>query len=180
MRKVLLLWALFCLLALSACGTLPDSLKTNPVACRVIGTCGQKVNLSAYLQRLSGTTQVEKQKGGVSITIPSDSLFQPEADSVRISDTTDIDVLANAGKKYPQMKIEVDVYTDCAHSEEQDLALSELEAWLIKRALVDSGISPRRVSAQGWGESRPVASNATEDGRKANRRVTIMFEQRKS
>ena len=179
MRKVLLLWPLFCFLTLSACCTVVTNLKTNPVTCRLTGTCGPLVNLSADLRCLSGT-QVEKQKGGISITIPSDLLFQPDADRVKLSNMSDMDVLVNAGKKYPQMNIEVSVYTDSTHSEEQNLALSELEAWLIKRALVDSGISPHRVSAQGWGESRPVASNATADGRKANRRVRITFGQKKS
>lgn len=179
MRKALLLGALLCFLTLSACGTVATKLQDDPMICRIDRSGGHNFNLSAYLGRLGGT-RVEKQKGAISITIPSDSLFQPDAQSVKLSNTTDIGFLADAGKKCPHMNIEVEVYTDCTHTEEQDLALSELEAWLIKRALVGSGISPCRISAKGWGESRPIASNATADGRKSNRRVTIRFERKKS
>ncbi len=174
MKKGMHLWGLLCLLTLSGCGTMAAGLKTNPLACRPKGSQSQGFNLPDNLLSLSGA-QVERHKQGVSITLPSDLLFQPNADSVRLSNKTDIDYLANAGRKYPHVRIEVDVYTDCSHSEEQDLALSELEVWLIKRALVDSGVSADRISAQGWGESRPIATNATDDGRKANRRVTITF-----
>jgi outer membrane protein OmpA-like peptidoglycan-associated protein len=174
MRKGWLLLALFCVLTLSACGG--GGRIPNPMACRPKGAV--EAGLPAYLRRLG--PQVEKQKDGVSITIPSDSLFQPGVRHVELANKTDIDVLATAGKKYSHMHIAVDVYTDCKHTEEQNLALSTLEAWLIKQALVDSGIPAKRINAQGWGESKPVATNATEDGRKANRRVTITFEQTNS
>ncbi len=175
MRKVWLLWALICFLPLGGCGTVGTSPGTSPITCGVKGDRGTQCNLSTDLVRLLGA-QVTKQKGNVCITIPSDSLFQPDGDKVKISDRADMDALANAGKKYPHMNIKIKVYTDCAHSETRDLILTELEAWLIKRALVDRGIAASRISAQGWGEARPVASNATANGRKANRRVTITFE----
>lgn len=179
MRRGWFLLAIFCALSLSACATVGDNL----TACRPAGGAkGSKetvVDLPAYLRQLNGA-QVEKQKEGISITISSDSLFQPNADGVKLSNATCINFLANAGKKYPHTNIAVDVYTDCIHSEEQNLALTQLESCMIKRALEESGISAGRITAQGWGESKPVASNGTDDGRKANRRVTITFEPGKS
>jgi outer membrane protein OmpA-like peptidoglycan-associated protein len=76
-------------------------------------------------------------------------------------------------KKYPKTIISVDVHTDCVRSEEENLALSELQAWTLKKALVDRGVAASRITARGWGESKPAASNATEEGRQANRRITI-------
>ncbi|MDR3566586.1 MAG: OmpA family protein [Syntrophobacteraceae bacterium] len=178
MRRGWLLWALFCALILSGCGGVTGGLVTNPMACRP-KPARPEATLPTYLLRL-GATHVEKQKGDVSITLSSDSLFQPGVKSVELSNKTYIDVLAGAGKKYPHTTIAVDVYTDCIHTEEQNLALSQLEAWMIKQALVDCGIPSKRITAQGWGESRPVATNATRDGRKANRRVTITFERTNS
>ncbi|MGC8490588.1 MAG: OmpA family protein [Syntrophobacteraceae bacterium] len=175
MRKAWPLWALICFLPLGGCGTVGTSSGTSPITCGVNGSQGTKCDLSTDLVRLLGA-QVTKQKGSIYVTIPSDSLFQPDGDKMKISDMADMDALANAGKKYPHMNIKVKVYTDCAHSETRDLILTELEAWLIKRALVDRGIPAGRISAQGWGEARPVASNATANGRKANRRVLIIFE----
>ena len=172
MRRGWLLLALFCILTLSACGGTGD-LITNPLACRPNGVRPES-SLSTCLGRL-GQTQVDKQKGDVSITILSDSLFQPGPRGLELANQTDIGVLADACKKYPHMKVAVDAYTDCIHSEEQNLTLSQLEALLVKQALIHSGVPAKRISAQGWGESKPVATNATEDGRKSNRRVTITF-----
>jgi outer membrane protein OmpA-like peptidoglycan-associated protein len=179
MRKRWLLLALFCFLTLNGCGTVENSLGNGPMASRAKRSQGTEVSLPAYLQRLGGT-KIEKQNGGVTVTIPSDSLFQPDSDGVKIYNGTDIDILAGAGKKYPQMKILVNAYTDCLHSETRNLVYSDLEAWLVKQALVDRGISAERITAMGWGESRPIANNATAEGRKANRRVTITFKRSRS
>ncbi len=81
--------------------------------------------------------------------------------------------MADVVRKYPETSIVVDAHTDCIRSEEENLALSELQAWTIKKALVDRGVAPSRIKARGWGESKPVASNATEEGRRLNRRITI-------
>ncbi len=168
--------ALFCILTLSACGTVSNVTSFRPGA---NGSKWQTGNLSAYLRQMMGS-KVEKLKNSICVTLPSDSLFQPGPSSVTLSNAADIGVLANACKKNPHMDIAVDAYTDCVHSEEKNLTASELEAWLIKKALVERGISAGRITAQGWGESKPVATNATLDGRKANRRVTITFEPGKS
>lgn len=174
MRKGVLLWALFCVLALSGCVTVATRLKTNPTSSKLKLAPKPQVTLATYLRRL-GATRVDKQKDWISVTLSSDSLFQPMPDSVKISNRADIDVLADACKKYPHLNIQVNAYTDCIHSEVDNLVLTDLEAWLIKQALVDSGVPADRINAVGWGESWPIATNATAAGRKANRRVRITF-----
>jgi OOP family OmpA-OmpF porin len=57
-----------------------------------------------------------------------------------------------------------------------NLALSQERARKVARFLVDvGGVEARRVTAQGFGETRPVASNDTKEGRAANRRVEILI-----
>jgi outer membrane protein OmpA-like peptidoglycan-associated protein len=99
---------------------------------------------------------------------------------MRLASRTAIDTVADVLKKYPETNVRVDVHTDCIRSEEENLALSELQAWVIKKVLVDNGVTSSRVAARGWGESKPVLSNANEEGRRANRRVTITLMQKKS
>ncbi|SPF46693.1 hypothetical protein SBDP1_610059 [Syntrophobacter sp. SbD1] len=132
------------------------------------------VELQSVLSRFDGT-QIERREGGVFITIECDSLFESDCGSMKPATCAEIAKMAEVVKKYPDTNIKVDVHTDCVHSEEKNLALSELQAWTIKKSLVDKGISPSRIKARGWGESKPAASNATEEGRKANRRVTIIL-----
>jgi len=54
--------------------------------------------------------------------------------------------------------------------------LSRQRAESVRRALEDAGLPGGRVSATGWGESRPVADDASAEGRARNRRVEIIVE----
>lgn len=69
------------------------------------------------------------------------------------------------------MVIEIGGHTDNVGSHEYNVALSELRAQSVRKYIVDKGIQPDRVTAKGYGEVAPVDDNATEKGRKANRRV---------
>jgi outer membrane protein OmpA-like peptidoglycan-associated protein len=84
-----------------------------------------------------------------------------------------LDDLADILKMHRKTQIRVDAHTDCTKSEEENLALSESRAAALKEALVARGVDAARITARGWGESKPAASNATEAGRQVNRRVTV-------
>ena len=64
-------------------------------------------------------------------------------------------------------------YTDSIGTEEYNKALSMRRAEAVKNYLVKGGISPKRIKVEGFGESNPVASNATADGRAQNRRTEL-------
>jgi outer membrane protein OmpA-like peptidoglycan-associated protein len=166
---------LLCLLAMGAKAEHISSLSYVQPAAFVTRQQEMKPDLAAYLSSHFGKG-VYVENGCLSISVPSDSLFQPHSDQVKTDTWADsIDSVALIGSRYPQTDIIVSAFTDSLHSEERNLALSELQAWMIKQALVDKGLAARKIRARGWGESKPVASNATGDGRKANRRITISF-----
>jgi outer membrane protein OmpA-like peptidoglycan-associated protein len=160
---------------LAACaGTANLSQRSVPAACKLDYLDMQKVELQSGMGLFDGT-EIERRENSICITIGCDGLFESNSDRIQPPTCKEIDTVAEVVKKYPETKIKVDAHTDCIRSEEENLALSELQAWTIKKALVDKGVAPSRVTARGWGESKPVASNATEAGRKVNRRVTIML-----
>jgi len=64
-------------------------------------------------------------------------------------------------------------HTDNIGSDEYNRSLSERRAQAVRDYMVDGGIAPSRISFEGYGESRPVASNDTADGRAQNRRVEL-------
>ena len=64
-------------------------------------------------------------------------------------------------------------YTDSIGSEHYNQILSEKRAEAVMRKLIELGVSPDRLSAEGRGESEPVASNDTEKGRALNRRIEV-------
>jgi outer membrane protein OmpA-like peptidoglycan-associated protein len=175
MRQGWPLLVIFCSLILGACAGTTNLSKLNvPAASKLDYLDRQKVELQSCLGPFGGT-EIERHESCICITIGCDTLFESSSDRIEPAACAEIDTVAEVVKKYPETKIKVEVHTDCIHSEEENLALSDLQAWTIKKALVDKGVAPSRVTARGWGESKPIASNATETGRKVNRRVTIML-----
>ena len=82
-----------------------------------------------------------------------------------------IDQLVAVAASCPTIRLEVDGHTDSIGSPSFNRALSERRAAVIVEALVLHGIEPDRLVAVGYGETRPVASNLTPEGRARNRRI---------
>ncbi|WP_298829828.1 OmpA family protein [uncultured Piscinibacter sp.] len=86
-----------------------------------------------------------------------------------------LDQLAAFMKEHPERTIAIEGYTDAVGSEQSNQMLSERRAIAVKNSLVDRGIAPSRLSARGFGEAKPLASNDHAAGRQQNRRVEIVF-----
>lgn len=83
-------------------------------------------------------------------------------------------ILYDAAKtllKNPDMKVEIQGYTDNIGSESYNKKLSQKRADVVKNYLVGKGVAASRLTAVGNGESNPVADNKTADGRAMNRRI---------
>ena len=91
-------------------------------------------------------------------------------DSIR-----ELDVLNEFMTNKPNVVILVEGHTDNVGSNRINDALSKRRAESVKKYLVRKGISPRRIKTVGYGERRPIASNATEWGRRLNRRTEIVI-----
>lgn len=75
---------------------------------------------------------------------------------------------------YPNLKLQVEGYTDNTGSDTYNLKLSQERATAVQAFLVSQGVKPENISAEGLGEADPVASNATSPGRAENRRVELV------
>lgn len=71
------------------------------------------------------------------------------------------------------MVVEIQGHTDNVGSEEENLKLSQARAEAVKKHLITKGIAVNRVTAKGYGPTRPVADNATEEGKAKNRRTSL-------
>jgi outer membrane protein OmpA-like peptidoglycan-associated protein len=75
---------------------------------------------------------------------------------------------------HPGLNIHVEGYTDSTGSVDFNQKLSEQRADTVKNFLISQGVNPQTVTDQGYGESYPVASNETSQGRHLNRRVELV------
>jgi outer membrane protein OmpA-like peptidoglycan-associated protein len=75
---------------------------------------------------------------------------------------------------YPDLKLQIEGYTDSIGSDEYNQTLSEKRADTVRAYLVSSGVSPDNVTARGMGKADPIGNNSTAAGRKLNRRVEMI------
>ncbi len=75
-------------------------------------------------------------------------------------------------KENPQIKVEIGGHTDPAGTEKANQKISEKRALSAKKYLMDKfGIAENRLTTKGYGATKPIADNKTEEGRSKNRRV---------
>lgn len=78
-------------------------------------------------------------------------------------------------KDNPKIEIELEGHTDNRGDSKKNLVLSQQRVEVIKKYLMSKGISSRRLKGKGYGDSRPIATNDTEESRKLNRRVEFLI-----
>jgi OmpA-OmpF porin, OOP family len=106
----------------------------------------------------------------VSITL----LVEFDFDKVEVKPMYDGDIekVANFLKAYPNTNVEMEGHTDSMGPDGYNMKLSRKRAESVKNYLVDNfSIDPARLTAVGYGETQPVATNDTKEGRQRNRRV---------
>ena len=95
--------------------------------------------------------------------------------SANIQEDTKVEVdnLAAVLKAYPKVRIEVQGYTDNTGDATKNLELSQARAEAVVNQLKILGIGAGRLTAKGYGDANPVASNDTAEGRQQNRRIEV-------
>lgn len=76
---------------------------------------------------------------------------------------------------FPDIKLKVEAHTNSNGDSEENLQLSIKRAEAVKGYIISKGVDPSRITAEGFGETKPKMSNDTPEGLKANRRVEFTF-----
>ena len=131
----------------------------------------QEAKLRAQLQ---GTgVSVTRVGDRIILNMPSNITFPSDQSSILPGFYSTLNSVALVLKEYDKSIVDVYGHTDSQGSDAYNLTLSQRRASSVSQYLASQGVDPRRLNTQGFGESRPVASNDTEAGRAANRRVEV-------
>lgn len=132
-------------------------------------------NCNASLESLQ-TLNTFKDDQKTEIKNPSKFNILFDFDSADINKhTTTLDGMANFIKSHPMKDITVEGHTDNKGSESYNMKLSQSRAKAVKNVLVDQyGIQSMRLKAVGFGETMPIDTNETKQGRQNNRRVVAV------
>jgi outer membrane protein OmpA-like peptidoglycan-associated protein len=127
------------------------------------------------LRRLASGVRTEPR--GLVITFAGAVLFASNGATLAPSARTRLDELATVLQKdNPNAKILVEGHTDNQGAHTHNTALAKARAEAVSSYLVKKGVAKDRVRSEGIGESRPIASNSSTEGRATNRRVEIVVE----
>jgi len=85
-----------------------------------------------------------------------------------------LDEVSKLLKKEPGLKLTIEGHTDNVGQKAANLDLSKRRAAAVKAALVERGVAASRLSTDGFGDTKPVSDNKSEDGRAKNRRVELV------
>ena len=121
----------------------------------------------------SEAASVRREGNLLALTFKGDVTFDTNSTVVKPGLYSELDRVANVLKQYPTTLIRVEGHTDSIGTEAYNMDLSFRRANAVRYHLVQRGIDSSRIGMVGFGESMPVATNATEAGRQLNRRVEI-------
>ncbi|WP_461481883.1 OmpA family protein [Porticoccus sp.] len=110
---------------------------------------------------------------GCGFDIRVEAWFASDSTVIQPESYGELDRAVDLLKRVPTMHGVIEGHTDSTASDAYNQALSERRAVAVSNYLVEQGIDASRVPARGYGESQPIADNATPEGRAQNRRVVL-------
>lgn len=168
--------------ALTAGGNTGKSAATGAVAGAAVGALGgylwnqhlekQKQDLQAASAG-TGVQVTQTQDNRLKMNVPSDAGFATGSAQLNSRMYPILESMATGLNQNPSETVQVFGFTDSTGTDAINYPLSENRALTVKNFLVSRGVAAQRISTQGLGPQNPVESNATAQGRAANRRVEV-------
>jgi OmpA-OmpF porin, OOP family len=100
--------------------------------------------------------------------------FDGNSATIRSVSLRVLDTVAELLRDHPRMTLEIGAHTDSQGDDTDNLLLSQEQAERVRKYLIDHGVDSARLTARGYGETRPIESNSTSQGRAINRRIELV------
>jgi len=137
------------------------------------GLVGQYLDKQAQELDAIPDAQVQRRDDSILVNFQSSLMFDSGKSTLQPGAYDRLRSLARTLNNYPKSNVIIKGHTDSVGGETFNQALSEKRSDQVRTFLISEGVAPNRISAIGFGESMPVASNGTATGRAQNRRVEI-------
>ena len=128
---------------------------------------------AAEMQRDLEGAEIQRIGEGIKITFDSGILFDFDKSNLRPVSETNLAKLAKILNKYPDTNILIEGHTDDTGTDDYNLALSKDRSQSVASYLATVEVQSARFSITGYGETQPIVTNDTTEGRQKNRRVDI-------
>lgn len=117
--------------------------------------------------------QVNRQGNDLNLIMPGNITFAVGKSDIRSDFYSVLNSVGQALKQYDQTTVRISGFTDSTGPLSLNQRLSEDRASSVRSYLLAQGVAAERIDSAGYGPANPIASNASEEGRQANRRVEI-------
>jgi len=118
--------------------------------------------------------RIERDGEMLRLSLASDVLFDSGSATLQPGAEDKLRHVAEVLQRYPKTRVEIVGHTDNRGTSASNEKLSERRARAVRDVLARSGVDPTRITTRGAGETRPVATNDTLEGRALNRRVEVI------
>jgi OOP family OmpA-OmpF porin len=118
--------------------------------------------------------RADRTERGLVVTLGDEVLFDVDQAELKPGGMQQLARVAEFLREHPDRKVLIEGHTDSTAPDTYNLALSQRRANAVEDFLITQGVEPTRISAIGYGEQLPIATNDTAAGRQANRRVEIV------
>ena len=156
-------------------GALAGGKKGALIGAGVGALAGGSVGL--YLDKqhkeLEKVAETKRTENGILVNMKNDILFDTSSAELKDEAVTQITQVGDILAKYADNRIRIEGHTDSSGSDSLNETLSRKRADSVGTVLVSRGVREEQITVVGNGETKPIADNATKEGRAKNRRVEL-------
>ncbi len=124
---------------------------------------------------LFGSLDIEALRNNKAVVLDNIT-FEKNSSKLSASSEDGINTIVNFMNTYPDAVVIIDGHTDDTGDPDYNMSLSKMRADSVKAALVEKGVAEGRIKTEGYGATRPIRPNDSEENRALNRRVELKFD----